>query len=132
MRVVILAGCVLSLVACVKQRNLGVEDIPKLTKLEEVMDVQATVADPQFKKITQQRYTDEDWAAFVDTGTRIQSTSLKIKEFSKGAEFDQLALQLNQAAKALYDAAQAKDAVETAKALAQMKETCKTCHKKFK
>jgi cytochrome c556 len=132
MRVLILAVGALSLVACVKQRNLTTEEIPKLTKLDDVMDVQSTVADPQFKKIGQASYSDADWAAFADTSARIQSTALKIKDFSKGAGFDALAVELNEKAKALGDAATAKDAAGASKALAEMKATCKSCHKQFK
>jgi cytochrome c556 len=132
MRVLILAVGALSLVACVKQSNLSTEEIPKLTKLDDVMDVQSTVADPQFKKIGQASYSDADWAAFADTSARIQSTSLKIKDFSKGAGFDALAVELNEKAKALGDAATAKDAAGASKALADMKATCKSCHKQFK
>ena len=34
--------------------------MPKLTKLDDVMDVQATVADPQFKKIGRGSYSDAE------------------------------------------------------------------------
>ena len=43
--------------------NTPVNDIPKLTSLETVMDNQATVADPQWKKIGETSYADADWAA---------------------------------------------------------------------
>ena len=132
MRVLIFAVSALSLVACVKQRNLSTDEIPKLTKLDDVMDVQSTIADPQFKKIGQATYSDADWAAFADTSARISATSLKIKDFSKGAGFDALAVQLSEKAKALGDAATAKDAAAASKALAEMKATCKSCHKQFK
>jgi cytochrome c556 len=132
MRVMLSVGLLLLAGGCFKQRNLGVEEIPKLTKLEEVMDVQATVADPQFKKIGQGTFSDQDWAAFNDMGARLQATSTKVKEFSKGAEFNTLADQLVQQAKALADAAQAKDAAVADKTLAEMKATCRACHKKFR
>ena len=132
MRVLIFAVSALSLVACVKQRNLSTDEIPKLTKLDDVMDVQSTIADPQFKKIGQATYSDADWAAFADTLARISATSLKIKDFSKGAGFDALAMQLSEKAKALGDAATAKDTAAASKALAEMKATCKSCHKQFK
>jgi len=113
-------------------KNTPVADIPKLTSLEDVMDNQATVADPQMKKAGQASYTDEDWAAFADLSTRIQATSLKIKDFSKGPEFDALAMQLNAKAKAIGDATASKNVAAASTALAEMKATCKACHSKFR
>lgn len=113
-------------------RDTPVAEIPKLTKLDDVMDTQATVADPQFKKIGMASYTDADWMAFSDCADRIQATSIKLKEFSKGAGFDALALQLHDKAAALASAAQAKNAAGASQALADMKATCKTCHKQFR
>jgi cytochrome c556 len=127
-----LIACALFVCACVPQRNLPPDQINQLTKLEQVMDVQSTIADPQFKKIGLPSYTDADFAAFADVGARIQTTSAKVKQFSKGPGFDQLANQLSDHAKALADAAAAKDAAAASKALADMKATCKTCHKQFK
>lgn len=112
--------------------NTPVNDIPKLTSLAIVMDNQATVADPQWKKIGDKSYADADWAAFTLTSERIQATSLKIKDFSKGPDFDALAVQLNEKAKSLGTAATAKDAAAASAALADMKATCKACHSKFR
>jgi hypothetical protein len=106
--------------------------VPKLTALKDVMDVQATVADPQMSKAGQASYTDADWTAFADLSTRIQATSTKAKDFSKGPEFDQFADRLNATAVALGKATEAKDAPGASKALGDMKATCKECHKKFK
>lgn len=107
-------------------------DIPKLTSLDAVMDNQATVADPQWKKIDAASYTDADYAAFTEVSERIQVTSLKIKDFSKGPDFDALAVRLNEKAKALGTAAAAKDVKGSGTALREMKATCKECHSKFK
>ncbi len=112
--------------------NTPVNDIPKLTSLAVVMDNQATVADPQWKKIGETTYADADWAAFTLVSERIQATSLKIKDFSKGPDFDGLATKLNDKAKALGTAATAKDAAGASGALADMKATCKECHSKFR
>jgi hypothetical protein len=122
----------LSLAGCVPHRDLGADQIPTLAKLDDVMDVQATVADPQFKKIGQPSYSDADWAGFIDAALRIDVASAHLKDFSKGSDFDALAMQLNQHAKELAVAANAKDAPGASKALAEMKDTCKACHKKFK
>jgi cytochrome c556 len=118
--------------ACVPKRDLPPDEIRKLTELKHVMHVQATIADPQFKKIGEASYTDRDWAAFADVGSRLQVTSKKAKDFSKGPEFDALADQLNTKAQALEAAAAAKDTRAAEGALAQLKATCKTCHSKFK
>jgi cytochrome c556 len=117
---------------CVPHRDLPPDQIDKLAKLSEVMDVQATVADPQFKKAGSIAYADADFAAFADVGARIQATSLKTLQFSKGPEFDGLAKQLHASAEALAAAAAKKDAAASSDALVQMKTTCKACHSKFK
>ena len=93
---------------CVPKRDLPPDQIEKLGKLTDVMDVQATVADPQFKKIGAATYGDADWAAFLDMANRIQVTSRKIHQFSKGPEFDQLADRLHAGAEALSAAATAR------------------------
>jgi cytochrome c556 len=122
----------LTVFACVPHRDVPANDVPKLTALKDVMDVQATVADPQMSKAGQASYTDADWTAFADLSTRIQATSTKAKDFSKGPEFDQFADRLNGTAVALGKATEAKDAAGASKALGDMKATCKDCHKRFK
>jgi hypothetical protein len=113
-------------------RDLPGDQIEKLTKLDEVMDVQATLADPQFKKMHDPTYGDADWAAFADVGSRIQITSKKVHQFSKGADFDAFADTLHKHAEELSAAASAKDAKAASAALAAMKATCKACHSRFK
>jgi cytochrome c556 len=113
-------------------KQTPVEEIPKLTKLSDVMDNQATTMDPLFKKIGQTTFTDEDWAALTAASAKIQATSAKIKDFSKGAEFDALAMKLNQQAADLGNSYASKDAVAANTALTNMKATCKECHKKFR
>lgn len=124
---------VAALAACgPPHRDVPAADVPKLASLKEVMDVQATIADPQMKKAGQATYTDEDYAAFAEVSNRIQATSTKAKEFSKGPDFDNLATRLNATAVTLGTAAAAKDAKASSDALATMKATCKECHSKFK
>ncbi|AKU96157.1 hypothetical protein AKJ09_02821 [Labilithrix luteola] len=118
--------------ACVPHRDVPAQDVPKLKDLEEVMQVQATVADPQFKKIGESSLTEADFVAFADVSNRIQATSVKTKEFSKGPGFDALADQLHEKAVALGTAAAAKDAKASSDALSAMKTTCKECHSKFR
>jgi cytochrome c556 len=122
-----------ALVACgPPHRDVPAADVPKLTSLEELMDSQATIADPQMKKAGAATYTDADFAAFTEVSDRIQATSVKAKEFSKGPEFDQFADKLNETAASLGKAAAAKDAKAASDSLAAMKATCKACHSKFK
>ena len=113
-------------------KNTPVEEIPKLTKLDDVMDNQATVMDPLFKKMDQPSFNDEEWAALTAGAAKVQATSLKIKDFSKGPEFDGLAMKLNGQATALANAYSGKDVNAAKQALADMKATCKECHKKFR
>lgn len=130
--VTLVAPATLGLSGCVPKRDLQPDQIQQLGELEHVMHVQATVADPQFGKIGATTYGDADFAAFADVSTRIQATSKKTKEFSKGPEFDALADQLGKHAEALGAAAAAKDVKAASTSLAAMKATCKACHSKFK
>jgi hypothetical protein len=122
-----------ALVACgPPHRDVPAADVPKLTSLGDVMDSQATIADPQMKKAGAATYTDADYAAFAEVSDRIQATSKKAKEFSKGPDFDKLADRLGEVAVSLGKAAAAKDAKASSDSLAAMKATCKECHSKFK
>jgi hypothetical protein len=112
--------------------NTPVEEVPKLTKLEDVMANQSTVMDPLFKKMDEPSFTDDEWAAFTAAAAKVQATSLKIKDFSKGPEFDGLAVKLNTYATALASSYAAKDVNSARQALHDMKATCKECHKKFR
>jgi cytochrome c556 len=131
--VLVVATVAAALAACgPPHRDVPAADVPKLTSLEHVMDVQATIADPQMKKAGAASYTDADYADFAEVSNRIQATSTKAKEFSKGPEFDKLADRLHETAAALGKAAAAKDQKASSEALATMKATCKECHSKFK
>ena len=133
MRMIALAALLLAAAACgPPQKNTPIEEIPKLTQLSDVMDNQATVMDPLFKKIGAQQFSPDEWAAITAAASRVQATSLKIKDFSKGAEFDALAMKLNQEATDLGNSYAGKDVGAANTALAAMKTTCKTCHKKFR
>jgi hypothetical protein len=133
MRTLLLAVVVAGGIACGPPiKNTPVEEVPKLTKLEDVMDNQSTVMDPLFKKIGQTSFTDDDWAELTAAGTKVLATSLKIKDFTKGAEFDALAMKLNQYANDLTNSYANKDAVAANTALTNMKSTCKECHKRFR
>jgi cytochrome c556 len=123
----------LSAAACgAPKMSTPIEEIPRLTKLDDVMANQATVMDPLFKKIGQTSFNDDEWALLTAAGTRVQATSLKIKDFTKGAEFDALALKLNRYASDLSNSYASKDAVAANTALGNIKATCKECHKRFR
>lgn len=119
------------LLGCAPKLRLPPVEIPKLKKLKHVMDVQETVADPQFKKIKKAEFDDEDFAGFLDAGEVLVATSLKAKEFSRGPLYDKFADRLNEKAAALAAAAAAKDAPAARYALIDIKATCKACHAKF-
>ncbi len=114
------------------KKDLQPDQINQLAKLADVMDAQATVADPLFKKRDQQTFTDAEYATMADAGNRLQATSTKAKQFTKGPEFDKFADTVNARATDLVTAAQAKDAAGARKALTDMKLACKGCHSKFK
>ncbi|MDB4946255.1 MAG: hypothetical protein JWP97_5789 [Labilithrix sp.] len=127
-----LVALTLAAAACTPHKDVPAADIPKLTSLEDLMAVQATVADPQMKKAGQPTFSDADYAAFADVSSRIQATSAKAKDWSKGPEFDRFADQLHETAVKLGTAAGSKDAKGSSDALGAMKATCKACHSKFK
>lgn len=114
-------------------RDVKADDVPKLTSLKDLMDVQATIADPQFKKVGDQAtYTDADYANFAEVSNRILATSAKAKEFSKGPDFDRLCDALHDRAEKLGAAAKAKDGKASSDGLAAMKAVCKECHSKHR
>lgn len=118
--------------SCVPKNYTPVEQVPSLGSLKEVMDVQATAADPQFKKIDTAAFSEEDWSQLKELAKKIDATSKRAKAFSKGADFDALADRLNENASALGKAADAKDTPGASAALTSMKATCKDCHTKFR
>src|SRR5690242_18880395 len=81
----------LALAACSSPLTTPIDQIPKLQTLKEVMRNQATDADAQWPKIGNESFTEADFAAFTGVSQRISVTSLKIKDFSKGPDFDALA-----------------------------------------
>lgn len=131
--VAVLSLAALGAIACSPPvMNTPIDDIPKLKTLDEVMDNQATVADPAMGKRDQETFTDEEYASFGPVSTRIQALAPKIKDFTRGPEFDKLADKLGETAKALGEAATAKDAAKTSASLKEMKATCAKCHSDFR
>jgi cytochrome c556 len=122
---------VVSALSCAKYTPLGA--IPRLTSLADVMDNQKGDFDPQFAKVGQDAFSDDDFAAFAKAAERLQVTSLKAKDFSKGRPaFEALTMKVGDQAKVLATAAAAKDTAGAKAALTEMKAACKECHSKFK
>jgi hypothetical protein len=108
-------------------------DVPKLAKLEDVMWAQSQAMDPQFKKMSQTAFTDDEFAALASAGARLKLTTARLKEsFSKGDDWNKLADELATHGGELVEVATAKDAVKSAAALQATKSTCKACHSKYK
>jgi cytochrome c556 len=123
----------LLLAACGPKKVASVEDVAQMKDLGDVMKVQDGAIWPLTKKASQTSFTDDEWAKIADGAARLAVTTKKVKEsFSKGAEFDALDMQLADQARKLGDAAQSKNAADTGKLLGDIRETCKTCHKKFR
>lgn len=123
----------LALASCHAAMSTPLAEIPKLATLEAVMDNQATAIDPMFKKIGQAKLDDAELAAMSAAAERIQATSLKTKDFSKGrAEFEAITAKLHDKAKALGAAATAKDAAAVSASLTDMRALCRECHSKFR
>lgn len=125
-----------ALVACVPYKNPPLADIGKLSTLSDVMDSQATIADPTWSKIGESSYTDKDWATFRDVSERIRATAARTKELGEQAKkpprFGELADKLGAAAASLGKAVDAKDAGLASQSLADMKATCKACHSELR
>jgi cytochrome c556 len=125
-------SCVVAVTCGPPKNYTPVDQVPKIKSLEEVMDVQATTADPQFVKVKRDAFTDAEFASFAETARTIDATSRHIKDFSKGPGFDELADRLNATAQSLGKAAEAKNAQGVREALGAMKATCKECHSKYR
>jgi cytochrome c556 len=127
------ALAIAGLVSCGPPKNYTpVAEIPGIKTLSELMDAQATAADPQFGKAEQASFTDAEYTELAAAGAKLDATSKHIKDFTKGADFDALAAKLNGNANALSTAAAGKDAAGARAALTAMKATCKECHAKYR
>ncbi len=116
-------------------RDYDTEQINALDDLEQLMDVQATVADPRFDladELKDRDFTAEDWAAFLDMGTRLQATAAKVASFSEGEDFDRWNTQLGNQARDLVTHIQAKAAPQTLATVHELQATCRACHDKYK
>jgi mono/diheme cytochrome c family protein len=119
-------------VACVPKpaKSYTSDEIGSLDSLAELMRIQADKADPLFGKTS---FSDEEWALAADSGAILQATAARIGAgFGGKGEYDDgfvdFANKLEAQAKALADAALAKDAAAAGEALSSMKATCSGCH----
>ncbi len=124
--------CLTFTVGCAPKREVTPEEVQSLPSLKQVMDAQATYADPLLKKRNQAAFSDAEFAQMVDASARLVAMSAKAKDFSKGPAFDELAARLHGQAEALGAAGQAKDGNAARAALSSMKAICRDCHSKFK
>lgn len=135
-RLLVAAAALALVVACAApQRDYTIDQIAEVDNLEELMDVQATVADPRFKlarSLEGQDFSDEDWAQFADMATRLQATTERCKKFSPGADFDRWNLDLQQQAIKLTTAVKARNSATSLKLVGGMRKTCAACHRKYK
>ena len=121
-----------TLVGCAAPRRpMAVEAVSGVKTLEELMRVQATYADPQFRKIDDV-LAEADFAALIDAAQHLQAAARRLPAFSKGAEFDALTGRLDEQAHSLESAARAKDASAARQALTAMRQVCKSCHTRFR
>jgi len=133
MRLSLLALLVPLAIGCqAPKKEVTPEQVQGLTKLDDVMAAQATYADPLMKKRDQLAFSDAEYASMIDASARLQATSMKTKEFSKGPAFDDLAARLHGQAEALGAAGQAKDSEKARAALTAMRDICRECHTKFR
>jgi cytochrome c556 len=121
------------LAACAPSHRYTDAEVATAPRLKDIMWSQAQLTDPQWKKIGRSQYSDADFAAFADVGKRLEMTTARIrKDFSRGPAFDQLAGTLAEHAAELGQAAAARDAAKASAALAALRQTCRTCHAKFR
>ena len=126
----------LVLIACSPpKRDYTVEQIKAETDFEQLMYAQATIADPRFKlagQLDAAKMTKDDFAQFIDMGTRLGAASARLKAFSQGAEFDAFADDQAKKSSDLVKFAQAGDGSKTLKAARSIKKTCAACHAQYR
>ena len=79
------------------ERDYGEERILQVKDLEELMYVQATVADRRFRlarRVDSQSMTPAQFAEFEDMGRRLRASTRVLPKFSKGPGFDAYVEQL--------------------------------------
>jgi hypothetical protein len=127
---------VLVLAACAPpKRDFDAEQIAKVQDLEELMYVQATVADPRFRLARDRKpeeLTDADFAAFLDLGTRLQLTSRRLAEWARSRGFEEYAKEQGTKAADVAALAKARDGAGVLRAVLSVRDTCAACHGEFR
>ncbi len=121
--------------ACVPEpkKAYSPDEVADITSLEELMRVNAATADPLFGKRDQASFTESEYAAMADAGAMIEASATQTgTQFGGKGNYDDgfvnYAKQLAGQAKALADASGSQDAPAAAKALTEIRNTCKSCH----
>jgi cytochrome c556 len=132
------AGAVLIalLAACSPpERDYEEERILQVKDLEELMYVQATVADRRFRlarRVDPQHVTKAQFAEFEDMGRRLRASAQVLPKFSRGPGFDAYAKQLDARSRELERAAKAQDGKAVVDLAGQIKQVCAACHDEFR
>jgi hypothetical protein len=117
------------------KQDYSVAELGKLESLEELMRVQASVADPLFAKRKQSVFSKEEFEAMYGGSMRLKATASRLRDHFAGKfgpRFSGFASQLLDGATELGNAAAAKLEQKSSAALESMKQACAGCHKAFK
>jgi len=135
-RIVACAALVALLGACSPPvRDYGEKKILEVQDLEELMYVQATVADRRFRlarRADPEAMKPDQFGEFEDMGRRLLAAARVLPRFSKGPEFDAYAKQMGERAGELERAAKARDGKATIELAGQIRQVCAACHDKFR
>jgi hypothetical protein len=136
-RAAAVAGAVLValLVACTPTRDYDEQQILEVDDLEELMYVQATVADRRIRlarRVDPAQMTRAQFAEFEDMGRRLRASAGILPRFSKGPGFDAYAKQLDARSRELERAAKARDGEAVVALAAQVRQVCSACHDEFR
>lgn len=115
--------------------HVPTDQILAVNELDRLMWVQADTADPRFdlaEDVDPKTYTAKQLGEFVDMGVRMQLTSQRLIGMSKEDGFKALAGEQQKKAAQLEKVARAGDGPGAAKLALSVRETCRTCHKKYR
>lgn len=116
-------------------RDYDEKRILEVQDLEELMYVQATVADRRFRlarRTDPEAMKPDQFGEFEDMGRRLGTAARVLPKFSKGPEFDAYSKQMGERAGELERAAKARDGKATIDLAGQIRQVCAACHDKFR
>lgn len=117
------------------KQDYSTEQVKTIESLEELMRVQAQTADPQFNRIGQPAYNDQDYASMADAAQRLLASAETIRtrhSQNRPPSFTTYATRLGEQAQELLGATQTKDATKASAMLTGIRDTCRTCHKEHR